>query len=315
MVFHFPATSAIIADSLSPQNRGIGIATMNTAATLLAIFSPYIAGTLLEVYNIELGMRILYSVLLSTNLISAIINLRYLEETSTRKESFRISNITGILRDVYSGIPSVLRQLPRTIRALAIILILGFMTNGITSPFWVVYAVNQIGLSSVEWGLILLVETALRTLLNIPMGILVDRYGRTKFIILSFILSLVSIPFFVISTGFNQVFLIRIIVAVANALFIPCGSALMADAIPREIRGRTMAALGRGSFMIGATGGGTGGPGMGFLITIPMMIAFITGGFLYELNPTYPWLFAGTTIIISIVASILYIRDPAEPEI
>ena len=34
--------------------------------------------------------------------------------------------------------------------------------NGIAGPFWVVYAVEQIGLSSMEWGLILLVESALR---------------------------------------------------------------------------------------------------------------------------------------------------------
>ncbi len=77
------------------------------------------------------------------------------------------------------------------------VLILLFMSNGIAGPFWVVYAVEHIGLSSVEWGLILLIETALKTLLFIPAGMLVDRYSRTKAILASLLLSLVSIPLFV----------------------------------------------------------------------------------------------------------------------
>ena len=67
--------------------------------------------------------------------------------------------------------------------------------------------------------------------------------------------------------------------------------------------------------MIGATGGGTGGPGMGFIITIPLMIAAISGGSLYGANPVYPWYFVGASFIVSLAVSALYIRDPSEAEI
>jgi MFS family permease len=315
MVFHFPASSAIVADSLTPQNRGIGIATMNTVPTAISIFCPYIAGALLELYDVEMGMRILYGVLLTTNLVGAMINLRFLKETSTGEESHDLSNMREIFRDAYGGIPSVLRRLPGPIRALAVVIVLGFMANGISGPFWVVYAIEQIGLSSVEWGLILLVESALRTLLNIPMGVLVDRYGRARFIVVSLFLSLFSIPLFVLARGFTDVLLIRVVVAVANTILIPACTALMADTVPRDIRGRVMSALGRGSFMIGATGGGGGGPGMGFVITIPMMIAALSGGFLYGANPAYPWYFVGASLIVSLAVAALFIRDPSEAEI
>jgi MFS family permease len=43
MVFSFPPVSAIMADSIEPQNRGIGVAMMNTIASLISMFSPYIA--------------------------------------------------------------------------------------------------------------------------------------------------------------------------------------------------------------------------------------------------------------------------------
>lgn len=316
MVFHFPATSAILADSLSPETRGTGIATMNTIAGSLAIFSPYLAGMMINIYGANTGIRYLYVLLIAANFISATINLRFLKETSGRSEvEFGFSSLPRIFRDMYGGIPMMLRRLPRSIKALAVVIILGFMANAIAGPFWVVYAVDQIGLSTVEWGLILLIETALRILMFIPAGMVVDRYGRTRPMLASLLLSLASIPFFVFSKGFKEVLLIRSAVAVMNAFFIPACSALMADTVHRDIRGRAMAALGRGTFMMGAAAGVIGGPGMGFVITIPVMMASIAGGYIYAYNPVYPWLFVLAAIITSTILTALFIRDPREAEI
>jgi MFS family permease len=219
-----------------------------------------------------------------------------------------------VFREAYGGIPSVLRQLPRSLKALGVVIILLFMCNGIAGSFWVVYAVELMDLSSVKWGLILLVEAALKTVLYIPGGLLVDHYSRWKMLLASLVISLVSIPMFVLSTGFYQVLLIRVAVAVATALFIPACTALMADSVPREMRGRVMAAFGRGSVMLGATGGGTGGPGMGYFITIPVIIASIAGGVLYTANPTYPWVFVFAATLTSVIVSAAFVRDPKGDE-
>jgi len=316
MVFQFPPSSALIADSLSPENRGVGVATMNTIAGTLAIFAPYLAGAIISIYSVNMGMRLLYGVMMVAYLASATINFRFLKETSQRSEErLSFSNLPRAVRDAYGGIPTMLNRLPRSVRALTVVIILGFMANAIAGPFWVVYAVEHIGLSPVEWGLILLVETSLRNLMNIPAGVLVDRYGRTKSILASLLLCLVSIPPFVFSTNLTQVLLIRSAIAVTHAFFIPACSALMADTVPRDIRGRVMAAIGRGTVMIGAASGGTGGPGVGFLITIPLMIASIAGGYLYAHNPAYPWFFVMMATLISLILSALFIRDPKEAEI
>jgi len=316
MTLQFPPTSAISADSLEPSSRGTGIATMNTVASTLAMFSPYIAGTIIEIYGAAFGMRILYSLLAAAIIISATINLRYLKETSTKEgEKVSLSDVTKIFKEVYGGIPSMLAELPRSVKALGVVLILLFMCNGVASPFWVVYAVERIGLSSVEWGLILLVEAALKTLLYIPAGMIVDRYGRTRSLLASLLLTLVSIPFFVYSTRFIEILLIRMAVAVATVFFIPASTALMADTVPRGSRGRVMSAFGRGSVLIGAAGGGTGGPGMGFFITIPVMIASVVGGILYSANPAYPWFFVLVSTAAAIIMTALFIRDPTKAEV
>lgn len=316
MVFQFPPTSAIIADSLLPRDRGKGVATMNTLAGSLAIFSPYLAGAILDIHGENRGMRLLYGVMMGIYLLNATINLRFLRETSAPSgEKLSFSSLPRAFRDAYSGIPSMLRQLSRSFKALAAIIVLGFTSNAIASSFWVVYAKEQIGLTSKAWGLVLLSETLLRNLLSVPSGMVADRYGRAKFIRASLALALISIPLFVLSTNFAQVLLVRCAVAVANVFFSPACSALMADTVPRDMRGRVMAAVGRGAVMLGAASGGTGGPGMGFLITLPVMLGSIAGGYLYGYNPTYPWFFVLGAVTISVLLSALFLRDPKQAEI
>ncbi|MEA3407131.1 MAG: MFS transporter [Chloroflexota bacterium] len=314
-VLQFPASSAIIADSLSPETRAMGIATMNSIAGLLAVVAPYVAGLTIDILGVAAGIRLLYAVLMIVYLASAAINLRYLEDTSPHDaERVKLADLPQTVKDAYKDVPDILRNLPRSLSVLAAILILGYMANAIAGPFWVVYASQEIGLSSVQWGLVLFIETALRNLIYIPAGMVVDRSGRSRCIRISLFASLVVIPLFIVSKTFFHVLLIRSVVGITNAFFIPACSALMADLVPRDLRGRVMAALGRGSLMIGASSGGIGGPGVGFLITVPIMLASLAGGYLYDGDPAYPWFFVLAATLISLLLSVFFIRDPREAE-
>ncbi|MFP3897643.1 MAG: MFS transporter, partial [Anaerolineales bacterium] len=314
-VLQFPASSAVIADSLSPENRAMGMATMNSISGLLAIVAPYVAGLTIDALGEEMGIRLLYAVLMMVYLASATINLHFLRDTlSSSPQRMQLADLPQAVKDVYADIPDILRCLPRSLNVLAIVLTLSFMANAIAGPFWVVYASRQIGLSSTRWGLILFVETALRNLVYIPAGIMVDRCGRSRSIRVALFLSLVAIPLFVLAEAFLQVLLIRSVVGIVNAFFVPACSALMADLVPRDLRGRVMAALGRGSVMIGASSGGTGGPGVGFLMTLPIMLSSLAGGYLYDWNPAYPWLFVLAATLISLLLAIFFVRDPEKAE-
>ena len=86
-------------------------------------------------------------------------------------------------------------------------------------------------------------------------------------------------------------------------------------AIICEMRGRVMAAIGRGTVMVGAASGGTGGPGMGFLITLPVMIGALAGGYLYSANPIFPWLFVAGATAISVLLSARFLYDPEQAHV
>jgi len=316
IVFHFPPTSAIIADSLAPEDRGKGVATMSTISGVVGLVAPYLAGLILEAWGDETGARVLYGTMTVVYFINTVINHRFLKETSTNStQSLDLSTLPGVFREAYAGIPALLRRLPASARALTAIVILMFIANAVASPYWVVHARDQIGLSTTDWGLILLIEMIVRSLLYLPAGIAIDKYGRVRFIRASLLISGLAVPLVAIATGFTHVLLIRLAIAVANTFFLCASSAMMADALPRDIRGRAMAALGRGTVMLGASSGGTGGPGLGFLVIVPVMFASLVGGYVYSYNTTLTWLAVMGASALSLIVAVTLLRDTELAEV
>jgi MFS family permease len=122
MVFQFPPSSAILADSMDPKNRGLGIATMMTLGNAFAMFSPYIAGIIIEHYKINFGMRLLYASLVLVQVTNATLVLRHLSETTITKKNIKRQNILGVLKDTYTGIPELVQRMPLSVKALGVLI-------------------------------------------------------------------------------------------------------------------------------------------------------------------------------------------------
>lgn len=314
-VWHFPASSAIVADSLPPEQRARGMATMAAMAGSLALVAPYLAGTTLDAWGVDYGMRILYVAMAAAYAGGATINLIFLKETrQTPPRSIQWSNLAETFRAVYADILPMLRGFSPALRALSVIVILCFICNGLAGPFWVVYVTTHVGLSSTQWGLILLIEAALRNLSMIPAGFLVDHFGRRPFILMALLLSCI-IPGLLLTSTFVQVLILRCLIGVVTAFFSPAMGALMADIVPSSSRGRVMAAIGRGTVMVGGASGGIGGPGVGFLITGPLVVASACGGLLYAWNPAAPFLFVLGAMAIALVLALRFLHEPKTAEI
>lgn len=316
VVFQFPAYASLVADSLAPGDRGRGIGMMNMVSSSLAIFAPFIAGLILERYSTNLGMRILYGMMLVVYLLGSLIQLRFLREPSPEgRDGISLKSIFGALRQSYAAIPGLLQAMSGPLRALAGVVLLSFLANGVSSAFWVVYATEEIGLSPSQWGLILLVEGLVRMAAFVPAGWIADHWGRTRTLVASLLISLLVLPLFVVLKSFAAVLCIRVIIAVCFGLALPASTALMADLTPRRQRGQLMAAIGQGGIMLHPAGGGVGGPALGYLFIPPVMLASLSGGYLYELNPIYPWFLASLLTLLAIFLAVRYIRDPGDAEV
>ena len=302
-VIQFPASSAILADSMPREVRGRGYAIVTSLPSLVGILSPFIGGYLISLYGVERAMRLLYVLAAAASGLIATISLRFLKETLPPRR--RNIDPKRLLIDSYRDFMEVIRGLPRGLKLYAIILVLSTFSLGLSTPYWVVYARDVIGLKPYEWGVILTMLSLIYSILTLPAGLVIDRYERRKIIALCLAVAVAPILAFPFSRGFYQTLLTMLPIAIVNAFLFPAAGALMADMTPREMRGRVMAALGRGMLIINYRGGGGGGPGMGFFLTIPSILGFLLGGLIYEVNPLYPWLILSSTTLVNAVLALM----------
>jgi len=307
MVFQFPAMNALMADSLPSKQRGIGYSLWIAIPSAVGILSPYLGGYIITLLGVEKAMRLLYCWTVVTTMGIATINLKFLKETKL-SESLEPSEsgFTRILADSYRDLFQVLGSLPRNLKAFALMLMLSSLTNSLTAPYWVVYGVENIGLSKIQWGTVLLVAAFINVVLLIPAGWIVDRIGARKALSFALLLSAVPIFLFPFSRSFTDAALLFLVMTIANTFLTSGAPAYMAHSVPAEIRGRVMAALGQGMLFIN-TRGGSGGPGMGAVLTIPSVLGSVLGGFVYTYDSKLPWILLAVSMLTNAVICLFFL--------
>ena len=320
VLFYMPAVNAVMADSLPPRQRGIGFATVTAIPQAVGLFAPFIGGYLIDcvfgggVEGLRVAMRVSYTAGLAIGLLVATIRLKFLRETLKESDSsVPLRNIPLLLKTSYTHLFKSLKWMSQTLRSFAVIQLVTTLFVSIAAPFWVVYAAGEhsiIGLTPYEWGFLMLIVGAIQIGLSIPMGYLVDLYGTRRTILLAMVLAPVSVIIFPLCQTFLEVLLTLILLGFVNALIWPASATLVANAVPRDKRGRLLSILGQG-LSIGWGGVWTSG----FLLFIPTTVGSLLGGYVYTVNPQYPWTILALSLILCSILSIRFIHAPKKTEV
>ena len=306
----FPAMNSLMADSLPPGRRGVGYSLWRVFPAAAGILAPYIGGYLITMLGVERAMRGLYALTVVMTLGITVMTHKFLREPETRDGGGSSTGGTlRVLSDSYREMFEVLRWMPRSLKAFSVMLILSFFFNSVTAPYWVVYGVEEIGLSELQWGTVLLIAAVVNVALLIPAGMIVDRFDLKKVLALSLALSAAPVFLFPFSRGLMDTALMFVAVTVANTFLMSGAPTFMAHSVPSERRGRAMAALGQGMLFVN-TRGGSGGPGMGAILTIPSVLGALMGGFIYSYDPKLPWLLLAAFLLLNAGIATVFIKIP-----
>lgn len=164
-----------------------------------------------------------------------------------------------------------------------------------------------------DWSFILLAQGLFALVLSLPAGILVDRVGNRKIIIITLVFSLFYGFLFVFySKTFIQTIAVMLYVTTITSFLVPASMAMLADIVPRSLRARVTSAYGPGT--IGVQNG-SGGGGAGYILAIPTLIGNTIGGVIYGLNPVYPWILQTFILAGCLFLSIVFLKEPEIKEI
>ena len=311
MVFRFPASSALLADSLDPGLRGRGYAVLSAIPSFIGIVTPFLGAYLIEVLGLIPAMRLLYAITFVTLTLITLLNWRFLRETLSKPPSSR-GELPGIVSGAYRRLWETLNWMPRNLKFYALMLVLVFFFNSLTGPYWVLYACDVQGVSVLSWGGILTVSMLIQVALTIPAGALVDRHDTKTITALATGLSVLPILAFPFLRGFWGVLIAFIPISVANAFLIPAANSLMVELIPQDRRGMVMATMGRGMLLTNYRGGVGGGPGMGFVLTLPVVVGSLISGYIYDAIPSAPWLLLGTALMVNAILAVFFLKTKEE---
>ncbi len=284
-----PALTAILADSLPPEKRGLGYS-LTIVAGATSILSPLVAGYLYLTYNLVIGMRIAYLIVSLCWFLSGLLFLR-LTETLKAEKQVSVKDAISQNPKAFKECLSVWKLVPKPMINLLLVFTPAMFFVRMCIPYYVLYANHILQIGAFQWALLQMWSSIMFYASVIPVGKLVDVIGRKKPLLLSSIFFAFGLLLF-LHGDVPRLYVFFALSAIGNALIFTAYPSLQADLTSRELRGK----------VIGFTN---------FLDCILASGALLIGGFLYDnVSSMTPFLLQLSAMIITTVATVLFIREP-----
>ncbi len=183
--FSLPATFALIGQSLPQGKRAAGFSVQSTLKRLPVLAAPPLGGWLIVRYGSVDGIRAALAItfVLAAAALAVQKNLyRALPPFSTPEASA----VGASDRLPGGGLFARYKSWPLSLRRLLMADILARLAEGTSEIFLVLYVMDVAGLSAVQFGSLLTVQTITAIVVYYPAGRLADRWGRFPLVLTTF---------------------------------------------------------------------------------------------------------------------------------
>ncbi len=301
-----PALLAMIADSLPSKKRGMGFSIITLITRVATTPAPAVAAFLVTVYNFIPGMRICYFIVVAFFLTAATLRSR-LKETVGEGGSINGSEVLGSYPKAIKEGVAVWKKVPRSMIYLFLANIIGTLGFAFCQLLFNVYAVDTydaqgnlvhesvLHISPVDWAMLGMFLFITMILFAIPCGKLVDKVGRKIPITIALVLLAPSMLLFV-NGDLLRLYIAMPLAGISQILMMAGFSALQADLVPKERRGK----------IIGSSN---------FVNYVIMAIGMLAGGIIYEqVSPQLPFLLPIVFIVPQVLIILSLVHEPEKRE-
>ena len=247
-----PALFAMFQDSLPPEQRGIGSTITQLINSTFNTPGPLIAGVLLLQFGLVPSMRIIYFLMTSLFLIAAMIRLR-LKESKEQYTPIRIQSILSSYPQAVRESVHVWKKVPRSMFWLFIGQTIWMFGFALTQVINALYARDILFISESQWWLVYFPLLITMGVASIPVGRAIDRIGRKKPLYFALIIWSCATLLFINGTFFT-VMIAMALFGLAQLLAMAASTALSADLVGSEHRGRVNGSINFAGYIAMACG-------------------------------------------------------------
>jgi len=306
-----PALMAMMADSLSPEKRGMGFSILNLIMSVATTPAPAIALLLVATYGSEMGMRIAYIIVTVFFFAAAVVRLS-LKESLENAEKLNLREALHSYTTALKEGVNVWRLVPRSTLFLLLSSLIMRSSFAMTQTLFLVYAFYelQIGgtpdptllpqedpalqLARMNWGYVMIALFICMIIFSFPTGKLIDKVGRKIPLVLSSFLMVPAVLLFVYG-NFLTLFVTMFLFGFSQLLAFSAYQTLFADLVPQTQRGKV-----------------TGS--MNFFSYIFMALGAVMGGLIYDnVSPKLPFLLMLVLLVPSTLLIVFRVHEP-KPE-
>jgi MFS family permease len=169
-----PAIMSLISKTVPSNKRTMGITVHSTVKRIPMSLGPLLGGTFISIYGTTIGIRISFITAFVLGIV-ALFAIYFLMEDETVAP--RTSRLTDVLR---------LKYFNPSLKNLLVSDILIRFAEQIPYAFVVIWAVNIIGISAFQFGILTAIEMITAVLVYIPVAYYADRYFKKPFILITF---------------------------------------------------------------------------------------------------------------------------------
>ena len=281
-----PALFAIMLDSVSPEHRGRGFTLQTVATNLASLPASIIAGYLVLVFDLDIGMRVAYAITMIVYFAAAMLRTKLKETLPSNKNGNRPEFLSA-LKEYPTSVKDGWRVWSKVPRAT---LYLFVVTTGINSliagcsMYFVVYATNVLHVEKFQWAIVMAFMAVSAAVPAILAGFRMDATGRKRFLILSFLLYTPAMLLF-LNASFNLLLVAFFLFGLGQMLQGTSYNSLLGDLTPRDLRGKV---IGCGQF---------------FMYLSQAFTQLLIGALYTYISPQLPFiLLAGGAIPLSVLA-------------
>lgn len=270
-----PTLFAVIGDVLPKDRRAMGFTVQSILRRLPIAVAPLLGGLLIARLGVIDGVRAGTAVAVAAGVLS-------LALVKAIAIPLPPAGSTSGLRGVWTAFPLPLRRL-----LLSDIFVR--ICEGMVDVFLVLWAVNIVGLSAPQFGLLILVQMTTSILVYVPAAHWSDRLSRKPFVVATF-LAFAAFPLAVVASHSFGALVLAYVVGGLRELGEPSRKALIVDLVNADLRGRSV--------------------GLYYLIrSLAISPAAFVGGLLWSVTPSLPFFIAAAS---GLVGTAIFLRkgDP-----
>jgi MFS family permease len=264
-----PATFAVIGDSLPPERRAMGFTVQSILKRVPTVLAPPLGGLLIGSLGLVAGMHVGLAATLALATLSLLAQHRFYVEAPMEA------------RPASMALRHTLRALPAGLKRLLLAESIVRTGQGLAEIFVVLYVINVLELTAATFGSLVALRMATSILVYLPIAALADRWGRTPFVVLSFV-CFALFPFLLASAQGPVGLIAAFVCAGLREIGEPARKAMIVDLADAAQRGR----------MVGV---------YYFMRGLVVMPASLIGGMLWRLDPRTPFYVAAGVCFLGLM--------------